>query len=344
MLRPVRIRLYLQVMQERGFAAPIVLAGTGIDAARLEDISYLIDQGQIQRVILNMLALSGDGGIGFDTGAQTEPSDLGLIGYAILSCGTMRQTLQLWSEYSPALLGILSRLSLSESREGLSVAVVEPREADPLFMFCAEELLSMMYKFGGLLAPGEKVVSFLRLSYPAPAHSNRYHDFFKCPIEFGAQATSAVLAPEWLDRPLRTRDEEFHRICVTHCGEILRRIEHSGPVVSRLRGLFLASPRALPSLGEAATRLGQTPRTLKRHLLEEGASYRKLLEEFRADLAREYLRSTRIATKEVGFLLGYEDPAAFRRAFKLWTGMTPGEYRDSVMASSTQGSKPPRMA
>jgi AraC-like DNA-binding protein len=337
MLRPARIRLYLDIMQERGFAPSQTLAGTGIDAKRLSDADYLIDKSQCQRTILNMLALSGDGGIGFDTGAQTEASDLGLIGYAILSCGTMRQTLNLWSQYSAALLGILSRLALAEATGGLVVRVVEPRQADPLSMFCAEEILSMMYKFGGLLARGEQVVRSLSFAYPAPAHSQRYHDFFQCPIQFGAEETSAVLASEWLDRPLRTKDEEFNHICVAHCGRILHQIQHTGPVVSRIRSLLLATPRAVPSLDEAAAKLGLTSRTLRRHLLAEGASYRTLVEEFRADLAREYLRTMRLSTKEVAFLLGYQDTAAFRRAFRQWTGRTPGEFRDGSIEADADG-------
>ena len=68
-------------------------------------------------------------------------------------------------------------------------------------------------------------------------------------------------------------------------------------------------------------------RTLRRHLQEEGASYQKLVGEFRADLAQEYLRSSSISTKEVAFLLGYNDTNAFRRAFKEWTGTTVQEYR-----------------
>lgn len=336
MLRPVRIRLYLEIMQARGFPADAVLADTGIDVARLNDPDYLIDLSQGQRVIFNMLQLSGDGGIGFDAGAQTEPSDLGIIGYAILSCRTMRQTLQLWGQYSQSLLGIMSRLTLNESPDGLTVTVVEPRKADPLYRFCAEEILAMLYKFSGLLARGELVVRLLRLSYPAPAHSQRYHASFRCPIQFDAEETSAALDPEWLDRPLRTNDEEFNRICVMHCGEILRHIEHSGPIVSRLRSLFLRTPGALPGLDQAAQGLGLSSRTLRRHLQEEGASYRELVEEFRRDLACEYLRSTRMPTKEIAFLLGYADPGAFRRAFRGWIGKTPGEFREGVGCTANE--------
>lgn len=334
MLRPVRIRHYLEVMQAKGFAASAVLAQTGIDAERLADPGYLIDEPQCRRVILNLLALTGDHGIGFDTGVQTEPSDLGIIGYAVMSCATMRQTLGLWGQYGQALVGMLSRLAQTETLQGLAVSVVLPRKADPVFVFCAEEVLAMMVKFAGLLVRCDKVIQSMRLSYPAPAHSQRYHDLFRCPIQFDADETCAVLAPEWLDRPMRSNDEEFNRICLTHCGEILQQIEHTGPVVSRLRSHFLRAPGALPSLMDAAQALGLSSRTLRRHLQDEGASYRQLVEDFRKDLACEYLRSTRMTTKEVAFLLGYADPATFRRAFRVWTGQTPGDFRNAALAPS----------
>lgn len=324
-------------MESRGHAPAAVLAGTGVDGARLGDPSYLIDPRQCQSVIANMIRLSGDPGIGFEVGQQAEPTDLGIIGYALMSCTTMRQTLHLWGQYSQSLVGIMSRLAVEEGPEGLDVTVVEPAPTGPIYMFCAEEILVMMYKIGGMLAGGEPVVSYLEFAYPAPAHSQCYHATFRCPIHFGASRTSATIAREWLDKPLRTRDEEFNQICLAHCGQILRQIEHSGPVVSRLRGLFLRNPGAIPRLDAAALELGTSARSLRRHLQDEGTSYQRLVEEFRADLAREYLRSTRMSPKEVAFLLGYSDQSAFRRAFRLWTGQTTGEYRRRTLNRQPTG-------
>lgn len=319
-------------MQARGCAAAQVLAGTGIEESRLSDPSYLIDPHQCRSVITNMIRLSGDPGIGFEVGRQAEPTDLGIIGYAIMSCTSMRQTLSLWGQYAHSLVGIMSRLAVEEDKASLSVSLVEPARMDPIYLFCAEEILVMMYKIGGALAGAEPVVQHLEFSYPAPAHSQRYHETFKCPIRFDAARTRATLVKAWLDKPLRSRDEEFNQICLAHCGQILRQIEHSGPVVSRLRGVFLRSPGAIPKLDAAAHELGMSPRSLRRHLQEEGASYQKLIDEFRADLAREYLRSTRMSPKEVAYLLGYRDQSAFRRAFKQWTGQTASEYRATALA------------
>ena len=327
MLRPLRIRHYLAATRERGIADADVLAGSGVDAQRLQDPTYVIDPVQCRTVIANLLRLTGDPGMGFEVGARVEPADFGMFGYALMSCRTMRQTFGLWCNYSSSLVGMMSRLEVREGSEGFTVSVVEPSAGDALQVFCAEEILIMMHTVGAALAGSRPIVKRVEFSYPAPAHESRYHEWFQCPVVFNAPAIIATVDNEWIDRPLRGNDDEFNRLCLQQCSELLAQIESSGPLVSRLRSIFVKNPRGLPRLDEAAELLGLSSRTLRRHLQEEGTSYQKLVDEFRTELAREYLRSGRIMPKEVAYLLGFQDQSAFRRAFKLWTGQTPGQWR-----------------
>lgn len=335
MLRPIRIRHYLAATRERGIADEALLQGSGIDAARLQDTSYVIDAVQCRTVIANLLRLTGDPGIGFEIGARVEPADFGMFGYALMSCRTMRQTFGLWGKYSSSLVGMMSALDVNEGADGFTVSIVQPSATDPLRMFCAEEILIMMHTVGGALAGSRPIVKQVEFSYPAPAHESRYHEWFQCPVIFNAPTITATVDNEWLDRSLRGNDDEFNRLCLQQCGELLEQIESAGPLVSRLRAMFLKNPRGLPRLDEAAMLMGFSSRTLRRHLHDEGTSYQKLVDDFRADLAREYLRAGRMMPKEVAYLLGFQDQSAFRRAFKLWTGQTPGEWRAQARSSGT---------
>ncbi|TMX45000.1 hypothetical protein DA100_04875 [Vibrio sp. Hep-1b-8] len=76
-----------------------------------------------------------------------------------------------------------------------------------------------------------------------------------------------------------------------------------------------------------AVQFGCSERTLRRHLEQCCTSYQQLLNEVRADLAKEYLVGTRLTVEEIAFRLGYSDSANFRRAFKRWTGTTPQHFR-----------------
>jgi AraC-like DNA-binding protein len=49
-------------------------------------------------------------------------------------------------------------------------------------------------------------------------------------------------------------------------------------------------------------------------------------------MATKYLRE-RISVEEITCLVGFAEPSVFRKAFKKWTGMTPGAYRARALAA-----------
>jgi AraC-like DNA-binding protein len=72
-----------------------------------------------------------------------------------------------------------------------------------------------------------------------------------------------------------------------------------------------------------ARHLGIGTRTLQRRLGEEGATFQEILADVREDLARHYLTQSALSLTEIAFLLGYDDPNSFHRAFSRRTGRTP---------------------
>jgi len=86
-------------------------------------------------------------------------------------------------------------------------------------------------------------------------------------------------------------------------------------------------PSGQSTIEEAASRLAMSKRTLQRQLNQESSSYKEVLNLTRQALAEHYLASSVISPPEISFLLGYQDSNSFLRAFKGWTGTTPGEYR-----------------
>ena len=90
-----------------------------------------------------------------------------------------------------------------------------------------------------------------------------------------------------------------------------------------------------------AERLNINVRNLQRRLKSLGTSYQNLLDEVRHDYAIELVTNSDIALTEIAYNIGYAEPSAFYKAFKRWTGHTPGDYRylhsvDGLDTSSTQ--------
>ena len=83
------------------------------------------------------------------------------------------------------------------------------------------------------------------------------------------------------------------------------------------------------SIDRVARELGMSRQTLYRRLKAEGATFEEILEAKRRSLAIRYLGIKRMSVKGAAFSLGFSDPAAFSRAFKRWTGISPSEFRSA---------------
>ena len=97
------------------------------------------------------------------------------------------------------------------------------------------------------------------------------------------------------------------------------------PVAANVRDMLV---QLLPT-GEAgqetvARRLNRSLSILQRQLQAEGLSYRQVIDQTRHSLARAYLGDKRFSQAEIAYLLGFSDQSSFSRAYRRWTGQSPG--------------------
>ncbi len=111
----------------------------------------------------------------------------------------------------------------------------------------------------------------------------------------------------------------------------LSKLDPSASLSERVRSILLESlPSGEASIEVTGQRLGLSPRTLQRRLSGEGTSYKEIVRQTREQLAHHYVSNTDLPYVEIGFLLGYEEPNSFFRAFRQWTGATPEQTRSAV--------------
>lgn len=328
MFQPVKVRQYLAFMKAKGYSAEAVLRNSNVDPAKLADSTYLMSVEQAKVIVGNMITLTGDQGIGLEIGKATEPMDLGIVGYAIMSAESGREALRYWINYSNALVGTLAEIELEEhASDDWSLIFTQSIPLGFVYNFCVEELMAMSVRLSSILTATTSSLKQLELSYPAPAHQQLYEQFFKGPVKFNSKITRLRFSSPDLNLALRSNDKNFNQICARQCELLAREVGALSPIESRIRDILLRSRGRIPSIQVISQEMRMSARTLRRHLQDEGTSYQKLVGAFRTDLAKEYLSSVSISTKEVAFLLGYDDTNAFRRAFKEWTGKTIKEFR-----------------
>ncbi|SBP87565.1 helix-turn-helix transcriptional regulator [Thiomonas delicata] len=118
--------------------------------------------------------------------------------------------------------------------------------------------------------------------------------------------------------------------------ELRLRLADLGAAVTTAARVHAALLEGLPSgrcsMEAIAAKLLMSKRTLQRRLEGEGRNFQHILQETRQSLARHYLLKTALPIAEISFLLGFDEPNSFYRAFKNWTGRTPDGARQGQVA------------
>lgn len=165
---------------------------------------------------------------------------------------------------------------------------------------------------------------------PTTAYARRFENFFGMTVRQGSNPSISFSAGDAL-RPFLTTNEGMWRVFEPDLRRRLSELDATATAAERLRAVLLELlPSNAATIEKAAERLGMSKRTLQRRLEDEGANFRALVNETRESLARHYLGSTTMSGGEIAFLLGFEDPNSFYRAFQDWTGQTPDGARHAM--------------
>lgn len=151
--------------------------------------------------------------------------------------------------------------------------------------------------------------------------------FFGAPVRTNQPRYEIELDAALLEQPMAEADSELRDIVERYVQSLLAGAPEARPYAEEVRRRIIATLPTEPSLEDVASSMGRSARRLQALLLEEETSFRRELEDLREHLARRLLSRPELRVVEVATGLGYSDATAFHRAFKRWTGLTPGEFR-----------------
>jgi AraC-like DNA-binding protein len=160
---------------------------------------------------------------------------------------------------------------------------------------------------------------------PAPAAA--YSEYLGVDIR-PSHRHQICFSTEDAQRPFLTSNERLWEAFEPQLRTRLAELDAAVTIGHRVRAALLeALPSGQGDMDAVSRKLMMSRRTLQRHLDAEGLSFAGLLKETRLALAQHYLGNTRLPAAEIAFLLGFEEPNSFYRAFRRWTGQTPDATR-----------------
>ena len=146
-------------------------------------------------------------------------------------------------------------------------------------------------------------------------------------LAFGAEDSGFAFARSHLDRALVTGDRRMLATVTGLAETALREQPRSVELAPRIAAHVRARLPEPITADDAAAAMQMSARTLQRRLEAEGTSFTAVVDDAREALARELLADPELALGEIAYRAGFADLASFSRAFKRWTGTSPGRFR-----------------
>lgn len=317
--------------QSQGMDRDELFAIAKLSPEDLADPDGLVPYECLVDVWTELLARYPERPLGLTYARLVSPEALGVVGYVVRHARTMRQAIDAYARFSRL---ADPHLEVELLQEGDRARLTLRHEARVEAM---GEILDMMV-VGCVKLAREFVGGAVEPLEVCFRHGQR-HDaslyreaLGPVPVRFEAGETSIAFAASLLDRSIRGADPRIGAYLEQHAQALLEQLPDT-TVEGRVRRAI--DERLL--VGEVDQRdiakaLGMSVRSLQRALREAGTSFSAERDRVRRERAEVLLRRPELSAGEVAFMLGYQDPRAFYRSFRRWTGRTPTEFRRDAPA------------
>lgn len=318
--------MLLEVLTSRGLDPSALREAAGLGDVDLEDRDARISSEQEEALWAAAMAATGDPALGLLAAERLRDTDYGVLVYLGRHAATVGEALTRVGRWF-ALVNRGVVLEAVEDHGMVAFRMRVPALPGPLPRPAAEYTLAATL----LRMQDATGVDFVPVRVDMPFAAPEDHEaarVFGCPVRYGQRHPQLVFDSGTWRATVPGVDAALSAILAAHASLLADAVPKGDVFVDGVRTRIAeALPDGAPSIDDMGRRLGMSGRTMQRRLKQEGHSFSDLLDEVRLRLARLHLAEGHVSLAETAFLLGFSEQSAFTRAFRRWTGQTPGAWR-----------------
>ena len=321
----------LQSVRDRGLNADEMLSNVGLASSLLQVPQARVSAKHYGALWRNIALALDDEFFGQDS-RRMKSGSFAMLCHAAVACKTLGQALERSLRFYSLILDDISGALVREAAEA-RIVLHERVAGAGQRVFAHELLLLMLYGVSCWLVGRRIPILRAEYSFPEPAHSAEYRLMYCADLHFERPNTAIAFEAGYLDLPVQQNERSIKEFLRTAPESILLKYKNGSSLSARVRRrLRQFEPGEVPDFEGLAGELNLAPATMRRRLHEEGTSYQSIKDQLRRDLAIGYLSHTDRSVMEIALELGFSERSAFHRAFRKWTGASPGEFRRTLQA------------
>lgn len=314
----LHLQSFIEFAQVRGIDRDELIARTAIPALDLSAPHATVEAGDFYLVLETMHKKLQDEQLGWRIGNFLNLSVLGLIYQISLQATTVEEAIFYLEDFVKATFPLIEiETKLEEEANIIALAISNDKEI--LNRIILECILVIIARELRMMSTDDIVIKisspFFNPSYP---ENFQYGEHYR--VEFSHLNLKASL---------KRFDSAQLNYLVPEYVKLIQGFKNENTVQNKVKiaTLNMAKP-ALPGLEEVAESFHLTPRTFQRMLAREKQTYRKISDDLKKQISVLLLRHNGYSITDVGYLLGYSEPAGFVHSFKKWYGCTPTAHRE----------------
>jgi AraC-like DNA-binding protein len=314
----------LESVRARGLDADGLLRQIGLSPGLLQSAQTRVS-AKHYGALWRLVALTLDDEFFGQDSRRMKAGSFAMLCRSVLNCRTLGKAIDRSLRFYALILDdIYGKLN----RHGAEASITLHDAAAPQRVFAHEVLLMLLHGVACWLVGRRIPIKRAQFSYEEPAHSGEYRLMYSTSIGFRAPHTAIIFDAVFLELPIVQNERTVKEFLRNAPENILLKYKNGSSLGARIRRRLRQSlPGDLPEFEALAEEMNLTPATLRRRLHEEGTFYQSIKDQLRRDLAIGYLSHSKRSAMDIGLELGFSERSAFHRAFKKWTGASPGEFR-----------------
>jgi AraC-like DNA-binding protein len=320
------VRGLVEAVEQVGVPREELLRSRELDPEELDHDEVCVPRSLVYRLCERALDLTRDPAFGLHWAERLAAAAFNPVADLVAHAATLRQGFESLRRFH-RLLNDQPSFRLSEHEEKVRVQCFDLAGASPgMQRFASEMLVLGIVRLIRSFCPRARIDE-VTFAYPAPQYHGEYKRLLALVPRFGERQTAIVFDRALMNRASLHKDEDVHEALRAIAERRILRLSQHTPFTLRVRDLLVEQGPSQPDMDRIARTLGLSKRSLRRRLVSEGSSYKAIVKEALAIVAKRYLRDKRLTIQETAYEMGFADSSTFHRAFKRWTGNTPGSYR-----------------
>lgn len=317
------VRLLFDYLEIRGIDAAAVLRTPrplrqerGIGFYSVDDWAAMLDHAQRHL---------GDPLLGLHLGQTATTASFGLLGYMMFSSNTLGEAIARGTRYWRLFRPYVTKVS--SQAQGDSILIEFELDGRRLSGISIEASVVALAQLARNATGAPLQTLELCFTHAGPPDHRAYDEYFGCAVKFGQPRLRIRLPAACLGRPLLQSDPDLVALLENQADSQLAKVPAQHDLEQAVRHCIAQlMPASEPTIDQVAELLHLSPRTLQRRLDDNHLNFRALLDDTRRRLAESYLLDSELKLKDVAHRLGFSEQSAFSRAFRRWTGVSPGEF------------------